>query len=55
MVDKALASGTPVVLVLLSGRPYALGRWADRCAAVVQAFFAGQEGVPRWPGCCPGG
>ncbi|GAA5027181.1 glycoside hydrolase family 3 N-terminal domain-containing protein [Streptomyces siamensis] len=44
VVEKALASGTPVVLVVLSGRPYALGRWADRCAAVVQAFFAGQAG-----------
>jgi beta-xylosidase len=54
VVDKALASGTPVVLVLLSGRPYALGRWADRCAAVVQAFFAGQEGGPAVAGVLSG-
>ncbi|MFC5780197.1 MULTISPECIES: glycoside hydrolase family 3 C-terminal domain-containing protein [Streptomyces] len=27
-----------------SGRTYALGRWADRAAAVVQAFFPGHEG-----------
>ncbi|WP_330306753.1 MULTISPECIES: glycoside hydrolase family 3 N-terminal domain-containing protein [unclassified Streptomyces] len=54
LVDKALASGTPVVLVLLSGRPYALGRWADRCAAVVQAFFAGQEGGPALAGVLSG-
>ncbi|WP_406332328.1 glycoside hydrolase family 3 N-terminal domain-containing protein [Streptomyces sp. NBC_00203] len=54
LVDKALASGTPVVLVLLSGRPYALGRWADRCAAVVQAFFAGQEGGPALAGILSG-
>ncbi|MFD8000219.1 beta-xylosidase/alpha-l-arabinosidase [Streptomyces mirabilis] len=54
LVDKALASGTPVVLVLLSGRPYALGRWADRCAAVVQAFFAGQEGGPAVAGVLSG-
>lgn len=53
-MDKALASGTPVVLVLLSGRPYALGRWADRCAAVVQAFFAGQEGGPALAGVLSG-
>ncbi|MET9408763.1 glycoside hydrolase family 3 N-terminal domain-containing protein [Streptomyces sp. NPDC002935] len=54
LVDKALASGTPVVLVLLSGRPYALGRWADRCAAVVQTFFAGQEGAPAVAGVLSG-
>lgn len=54
LVDKTLASGTPVVLVLLSGRPYALGRWADRCAAVVQAFFAGQEGGPAVAGVLSG-
>ncbi|WP_425827428.1 glycoside hydrolase family 3 N-terminal domain-containing protein [Streptomyces fractus] len=44
LLDAALASGTPTVIVVLSGRPYALGRWADRAAAVVQAFFPGQEG-----------
>ncbi|MHA5052752.1 beta-xylosidase/alpha-l-arabinosidase [Streptomyces sp. SD15] len=54
LLDKALASGTPVVLVVLSGRPYALGRWADRCAAVVQAFFAGQEGGPAVAGVLSG-
>ncbi|MFG2662329.1 glycoside hydrolase family 3 C-terminal domain-containing protein, partial [Streptomyces sp. NPDC048425] len=44
LLDRALGSGTPTVIVVLSGRPYALGRWADRAAAVVQAFFPGQEG-----------
>ncbi|MDT9685281.1 glycoside hydrolase family 3 N-terminal domain-containing protein [Streptomyces sp. TRM76323] len=44
LLDEALGSGVPVVIVVLSGRPYALGRWADRAAAVVQAFFPGQEG-----------
>ncbi|WP_419999472.1 glycoside hydrolase family 3 N-terminal domain-containing protein [Streptomyces boninensis] len=44
LLDKTLADGTPTVIVVLSGRPYALGRWADRAAAVVQAFFSGQEG-----------
>jgi beta-xylosidase len=32
------------VLGLLSGRPYARGRYAGRVAAVVQAFFPGEEG-----------
>ncbi|MEU5954709.1 glycoside hydrolase family 3 N-terminal domain-containing protein [Streptomyces sp. NPDC047525] len=44
VLDEAMASGVPVVIVVLSGRPYALGRWADRAAAVVQTFFPGQEG-----------
>ncbi|MFC1401059.1 MULTISPECIES: glycoside hydrolase family 3 N-terminal domain-containing protein [Streptacidiphilus] len=43
-LDALLETGTPVVLVLLTGRPYALGRWADRLGAVVQAFFPGEEG-----------
>lgn len=37
-------TGTPVVAVLLSGRPYALGGFDGRLGAIVQAFFPGQEG-----------
>ena len=37
-------TGTPVVAVLVTGRPYALGDLAGRLAAVVQAFFPGEEG-----------
>jgi len=44
LIEAVLATGTPVVLVVLSGRPYALGEFADRLAAAVQAFFPGQEG-----------
>jgi beta-glucosidase len=48
LVAELLATGTPVVLVLLTGRPYALG-WAldgtgPRPAAVLQAFFPGERG-----------
>lgn len=45
LVERVLDSGTPVVLVVSSGRPYALGGLAERCAAVVQAFFPGEEGA----------
>ncbi|MGD0246144.1 MAG: glycoside hydrolase family 3 N-terminal domain-containing protein [Streptosporangiaceae bacterium] len=38
------AAGTPVVLVLVTGRPYAIGPVAGQLAAVVQAFFPGEEG-----------
>jgi beta-xylosidase len=37
-------TGTPVVAVLVAGRPYALGGLAGRLAAAVQAFFPGEEG-----------
>lgn len=44
LVEAVLATGTPVVLVVVSGRPYSLGAVASRCAAVVQAFMPGEEG-----------
>ncbi|MBC9712773.1 glycoside hydrolase family 3 C-terminal domain-containing protein [Streptomyces sp. TRM66268-LWL] len=44
LLDVTFGHEVPTVIVVLSGRPYALGRWADRAAAVVQAFFPGQEG-----------
>lgn len=45
LVEAVLATGTPVVLVLVTGRPYAVGWALDSCAAVVQAFFPGEEGA----------
>ncbi|MFI7639275.1 glycoside hydrolase family 3 N-terminal domain-containing protein [Nonomuraea sp. NPDC049400] len=44
LVRAVLATGTPVVLVLLAGRPYALGPEFDTAAAVVFGFFPGQRG-----------
>lgn len=44
LLEAVLATGTPVVLLLLSGRPYALGEVAQKCAALVQTFFPGQRG-----------
>jgi beta-xylosidase len=37
-------SGKPVIAVLVTGRPYAIGAVADRLAGVVQAFLPGEEG-----------
>ncbi|MEV5409027.1 glycoside hydrolase family 3 N-terminal domain-containing protein [Thermopolyspora sp. NPDC052614] len=45
LLEAVLATGTPVVLVLLAGRPYELARQADRLAAAVCAFFPGEEGA----------
>lgn len=44
LASAVLDSGVPTVLVIVSGRPYALGSLAERAAAVVQAFFPGEEG-----------
>jgi beta-xylosidase len=44
LLDELVAVGKPVVLVLVTGRPYAIGPVAGQLAAVVQAFFPGQEG-----------
>ncbi|MFF3487668.1 glycoside hydrolase family 3 N-terminal domain-containing protein [Streptomyces sp. NPDC002701] len=54
LLDALTATDTPVVLVLLTGRPYALGRWHDRLAATVQAFFPGEEGGPAVAGVLSG-
>ncbi len=44
LLEALVETGTPVVAVVLSGRPYVLGPVADRLAATVQAFFPGEEG-----------
>ena len=38
-------TGTPVVLVLLAGRPQAIESEAERCAAIVQAWLPGDLGA----------
>ncbi|PUA82254.1 beta-glucosidase family protein [Nocardioides currus] len=45
LLERLLATGTPVVAVLLVGRPYDLSAYADRLAAVVCGFFLGEEGA----------
>lgn len=44
LVEAVLATGKPVVLVVVSGRPYAVGRFAAGTAALVQVFLPGEEG-----------
>ena len=44
LVEAILDAGKPTVLVAISGRPYALGAYQGRAAALVQAFFPGEEG-----------
>ena len=44
LLEALAGTGTPVVAVLVTGRPYALGAVAGRLAGIVQAFFPGEEG-----------
>lgn len=54
LADAILTTGTPTVIALLAGRPYALGNLASRASAVLEAFFAGEEGTPALAGVLSG-
>ncbi|WP_081539922.1 beta-xylosidase/alpha-l-arabinosidase [Kitasatospora setae] len=54
LLDALLDVGTPVVPVLLAGRPYALGRAVTGAAALVQAFFPGEAGTEAVAGVLSG-
>ncbi|AWT42743.1 MULTISPECIES: glycoside hydrolase family 3 N-terminal domain-containing protein [Streptomyces] len=45
LLDRLLDTGTPLVVALLAGRPYALGRAVTEADAIVQSFFPGAEGT----------
>ena len=44
LLDAVAATGTPVVLVLVEGRPRVLGAHADAADAIVMAYNPGNEG-----------
>jgi beta-xylosidase len=44
LVEVLLEAGIPLVVVVVSGRPYALGDIAGRAAGLVQVFLPGEEG-----------
>ena len=43
-VEALLATGKPVVLVLFGGRAQVVSGLAERCSAVIQAWYPGEEG-----------
>lgn len=43
-VEKLIATGKPVVLILFGGRAQVISKVASRCAAVIQAWYPGEEG-----------
>jgi len=44
LLEAVLAVGKPVVLVLINGRPVTLPQAADRCAAILEAWYPGPGG-----------
>src|SRR4029079_17960455 len=44
LVDAMLQTGKPVVALLINGRPLALSSVAARVPAILEAWYAGQEG-----------
>jgi len=54
LLTELVNTGRPVVLVLITGRPYAIGPAAGRLAAAIQAFFPGQEGSAALAGVLSG-
>ncbi|QVQ54854.1 glycoside hydrolase family 3 C-terminal domain-containing protein [Spiractinospora alimapuensis] len=47
-------TGTALVVVVMSGRPYALGAHVEGTTAAIQAFFPGEEGGPAVAGVLSG-
>ena len=45
LLEAVVATGTPVVLVLMSGRPLAITWAAEHCAAVLHAWVPGEMGA----------
>jgi beta-glucosidase len=42
-VEKLIATGKPVVLVITGGRQQLVDKFEDKCAAIIQAWFPGEE------------
>jgi len=54
LLEAVLDTGRPVVVTLLAGRPYALGRATTEAAAIVQCFFPGEAGTQALAGVLSG-
>lgn len=54
LLDAVIATGVPTIATLLAGRPYALGSAVSTAAAILEAFFVGEEGTPALAGVLSG-
>ena len=44
LLEVLLETGKPLILVLVNGRPLALESYVERCAAIIEAWYPGEEG-----------
>jgi beta-glucosidase len=54
LVERVLAASDDVILVVLSGRPYAIGAASQQATATLQVFFPGEEGASAIAGVISG-
>jgi beta-glucosidase len=54
LAQALIQTGKPVVLVMLTGRPYAIGQLVQDTAATVWTFFPGEEGAQAIAGVLSG-
>ena len=54
LLEALLGTGTPVVVLVTEGRPYALGSAPSRAAAIAIAFLPGEEGASAVAGVLSG-
>ncbi len=45
LIDAVIETGTPTVVVLLNGRPFAMKGIVEKASAILEAWFPGQEGA----------
>lgn len=45
LVEAILTSGKPVIVVLVTGRPYAIPRLVEKADAILEAWLPGEEGA----------
>ncbi len=46
LLDALIATGKPIVLLIVAGRPVELGRFAEKVPAIMMAWFPGTEAGP---------
>lgn len=54
LIEAVIATGTPVIVVLITGRAYAVNWALEASAAVLQSFFPGEEGAAAIAGVVSG-
>jgi beta-glucosidase len=45
LAEAIFAAGKPVIIVLVTGRPYAINRLAEKADAILEAWLPGEEGA----------